>query len=113
MQVTSHPADKEIVNSVPVGFGDSSFFGVGSGGDDGLLEFVGLEQSGNFARIQNVVDVLEEFLLDDLRVGEEEHRVLVQTPGVEIHFPKIFEEVRMVVVAGQLDLETPEKPRVV
>ena len=50
---------------------------------DDLRRVVVVEQVGHLARVEDVVDVLEEGLLDDLRVGEEEDDLLALLARLE------------------------------
>ena len=46
-----------------------------------LLFLIGREQVGHLARVEERVDILEERLLLDLRVGQEEHGWLAKATG--------------------------------
>ena len=55
--------------------------------------------------IQNVVDVLQELLHDNLRVGEQEHRILVLHARLLVQDLQVVVERLVVVAAAQLNLE--------
>ena len=56
------PIDTEVVDGVSVALGDAHFLSSRSAADDQLFIFIWLKQVGHLARIQNVVDILKEFL---------------------------------------------------
>jgi len=59
--------DEEVIDGVTVAFRYPGILGGRTTGDDIALEFVGLEEVGHFARVEDVVNVLQKLLNDDLR----------------------------------------------
>eukprot|EP00966_Prymnesium_polylepis_P179650 4159641-Prymnesium_polylepis.1 len=72
---------------------------------DDLRLVVVVEEVGHLARVEDVVDVLEEGLLDDLRVGEEEGHQLALLAAPEQDLLAVVAPLRLAVRLGDLDLE--------
>ena len=63
------------------------------------------EQVGNFGRVEQRVDVLQERLLFDLRVGDEERRLLVVHARRPEQVLEVFAPLVLAVILGDLRLE--------
>ena len=73
-----------------------------------VSDLVVVEEVGHLARVEDVVDVLEEGLLDDLRVGEEEHELLPLVAHHQQRLLQVIAPLGLAVVLGDLDLEAVE-----
>jgi hypothetical protein len=71
---------------------------------DDLLELVGLEERGDLARVEQVVDVFQEALVDDLCVAEEEDDGLALHTGDHEQLLDVLPELGCAVAARELDL---------
>ena len=105
VQVVAHAVDEEGEYGVAVALGNAGLLGRRSAADHHALVLVRLEEVGHFAAVQYVVDVLEELLHDDLRVGEEKDRVLVAHARLLVELLEVVVERVVVVAARQLDLK--------
>eukprot|EP00965_Chrysotila_dentata_P189855 6173554-Pleurochrysis_carterae.AAC.1 len=76
-------------------------------GDD-RVNVVVIEEVGHLARVEDVIEVLEEGLGHDLRVGEEEDDGLALLPRLEQHALQVVSPFNLAVALGDLDLEAFE-----
>ena len=85
---------------------DAESLGDGTHGGVYGLHLVGVPDVGDIARVEHVVNVLEERLVDELRVREEEHGRLV------VHASALHDVLEVLVplelVVSLLDLNTPQ-----
>ncbi len=75
---------------------------------DGFADFgffVGRENVGNLARVEQGVNVLEEGLVLDLRVVEQKDNLLVLLPGAPQHLLQVVLPLDQTVLLGDLGLE--------
>ena len=69
------------------------------------VQLVRGEQVGHLATVQHAVHVLEERFLDDLGVGEQEHRVRALHAGGDHQLLQVLPELHAAVAPRQLDLD--------
>lgn len=70
-----------------------------------LFKFIWLIEIRDFPRGEDVIDVLQEALLDHLRIVEEEDGGLVLHASLVVQVTQVLPELLLPVVTGDLDLE--------
>ena len=107
MQVIAHAVDERLVQRV-LARGRVDAFGVLAYVRAHAIFFLPVEQRGHFAGVEDVVDVLHEPLLDDLRVREEEHGRYAVDARLLVQVLEVVPELLRPVPAAQLDGEALE-----
>ena len=91
VQVGPHAADEEGLDVV-LGGGDASLLARLAARADDLLPLVVGEEVGHLAAVEDVIDVLDEGLDDNLRVGEEEDDRRVVAARLEVQLLQVLAE---------------------
>jgi hypothetical protein len=115
VQVGAHALDEErpaVLRHRDLRRRDAELLGDGAHGLDDRVALVLGEEVRHLARVEHVVDVLEEGLLLDLRVGEEEHGRLALDARAVVELLEVLVELDQAVVLRDLDREDAHAVRV-